>query len=68
VPFDRVSASDITAGALADYDVLIATQGNPEVANNALGAKGRLVLANWSPPAAGTSAGAVEPCSRAGRG
>jgi hypothetical protein len=47
VPFDRVSASDITAGALADYDVLIATQGNPEVANTALGAKGRRVLANW---------------------
>jgi zinc carboxypeptidase len=47
VPFDRVTASDITAGALADYDVLIATQGNPEVANNALGAKGRRVLANW---------------------
>jgi hypothetical protein len=47
VPFDRVSASDITAGALAAYDVLIATDGNPEVANNALGAKGRRVLANW---------------------
>jgi hypothetical protein len=47
VPFDRVTASDITAGALADYDVLIATDGNPEVANNALGAKGRRALANW---------------------
>jgi hypothetical protein len=47
VPFDRVDASDITAGALADYDVLIATDGNPEVANNALGAKGRRMLANW---------------------
>jgi hypothetical protein len=47
VDFDRVTASDITAGALDDYDVLIATDGNPEVANTALGAKGRRVLANW---------------------
>jgi hypothetical protein len=47
VPFDRVTASDIAGGALADYDVLIATAGNPEVANNALGAKGRRALANW---------------------
>ena len=47
VSFDRVTASDIAAGALADYDLLIATEGNPEVANTALGAKGRRALADW---------------------
>jgi hypothetical protein len=46
VPFDRVDASNLAAGALDDYDVLIATDGNPEVANTALGAKGRRALAS----------------------
>jgi hypothetical protein len=47
IPYTRVTASQIAGGALADKDILIATQGNPEVANNALGPKGRRALASW---------------------
>jgi hypothetical protein len=47
VPYTRVTAGDIASGALASYDVLIATQGDPGVANNALGPTGRRALAGW---------------------
>jgi hypothetical protein len=47
IPYTRVTAGDIASGALADYDVLIATQGNPEVANNALKPGGRRALVSW---------------------
>jgi hypothetical protein len=47
LPYTRVTAGQIAAGALADYDVLIATQGNPEVASNALGSAGRRGLVGW---------------------
>jgi hypothetical protein len=47
LPYTRVTAGDIATGALADYDVLIATQGNAGVANNALGPTGRRELVRW---------------------
>jgi Zinc carboxypeptidase len=47
LPYTRVTAGEIAAGALADYDVLIATQGDPGVASNALGPDGRQALAAW---------------------
>ena len=47
LPYTRVTAGQIASGGLADYDVLIATQGNPEVANNALKPAGRRALATW---------------------
>jgi hypothetical protein len=47
LPYTRVTAGDIASGALADYDVLLATQGNAGVANNALGPTGRRALVRW---------------------
>jgi hypothetical protein len=47
IPYTRVTAGEIASGALANYDVLIATQGNPEVANNALKPAGRRALVSW---------------------
>jgi hypothetical protein len=47
LPYTRVTPGQIASGALADFDVLIATQGNPEVANNALGPTGRRALVAW---------------------
>ena len=47
VPYTRVTANDIASGALADHDVLIATQGNAGVASNALGPSGRRALVSW---------------------
>jgi hypothetical protein len=34
LPYTRVTAGQIASGAMKDYDVLIATQGDPGVANN----------------------------------
>ena len=47
IPYTSVTAGEIASGALANYDVLIATQGNPEVANNALKPAGRRALVSW---------------------
>ena len=47
LPYTRVTAGEIASGALADYDVLIATQGDPGVASNALGPTGRRALTAW---------------------
>ena len=47
IPYTRVTAGEIASGALANYDVLIVTQGNPEVANNALKPAGRRALVTW---------------------
>jgi zinc carboxypeptidase len=47
LPYTRVTAGDIASGALSSYDVLIATQGDPGVASNALGPTGRRAMASW---------------------
>ena len=47
LPYTSVGAGDIEAGALAGADVLLVPNGNPEVASNALGQKGRRALASW---------------------
>ena len=47
LPYTRVTAADIAGGGLTGYDVLIATQGDPGVASNALGPTGRRALASW---------------------
>jgi hypothetical protein len=67
LPFKRVTAADIAGGALSGYDVLIATQGDPIVASNALGPSGRRALASWL-NAGGRYLGwgGGEPCLHAG--
>ena len=47
LPYASVTPSDIANGGLTGYDVLIATQGDPIVASNALGPAGRKALASW---------------------
>ena len=47
LPYASVGAGDIAGGALADVDVLLVTNGNAEVASNALGPRGRRALADW---------------------
>ena len=47
LPYTWVTAADIAGGGLTGYDVLIATQGDPIVASNALGPSGRQALASW---------------------
>ena len=47
LPYTSVTAGEIELGALDDVDVLIVPNGNPEVASNALGQRGRRALASW---------------------
>jgi hypothetical protein len=47
VPYRPITGSQIAAGALAGVDVLIATEGHPIVAMQALGNAGRNVLRDW---------------------
>jgi hypothetical protein len=47
LPYASVGAGDIEAGALDGVDVLVVPNGNPEVASNALGQRGRRALAGW---------------------
>jgi len=47
LPYASVTPGDIANGGLTGYDVLIATQGDPIVASNALGPAGRQALASW---------------------
>ncbi|MGH2641493.1 MAG: M14 family metallopeptidase [Actinomycetota bacterium] len=53
LPFDLgndehvISAGEITAGALSDYDVLVMPDGYPNYALQALGAKGKKALVAW---------------------
>jgi hypothetical protein len=47
LPYTSIGAADIEAGALAGVDVLLVPNGNPEVASNALGQKGRRAVASW---------------------
>ena len=62
----RVTAGDIANGGLTGYDVLIATQGDPIVASNALGPAGRKALASWLNGGGRYLGCAEEPCSRGG--
>ena len=45
---DLVEGGDIAAGALDDYDVLVMPDGYPNYALNALGAKGKKALVQWT--------------------
>jgi hypothetical protein len=45
---DLVTGQEIAAGALADYDVLVMPDGYPNYALNALGAKGKKALVDWT--------------------
>jgi len=47
LPYTSVAASDIEGGPLTGVDVLLVTNGNPEVASNALGQRGRRALQSW---------------------
>ena len=47
VPFANVTPAQITAGALADIDVLVATNGNAQVATQSLGKPGKDALRDW---------------------
>ena len=46
-PYDDVTAADITAGALADIDVLVVPDGYANYGLQALGAKGKKALVAW---------------------
>jgi Zinc carboxypeptidase len=47
LPYQRVTASQIAGGALADIDVLLVPNGVSTVASNALGPAGRRALVDW---------------------
>ena len=47
VPFRNVTPADIAAGSLADIDVLVATNGNAQVATLNLGKPGKDALRAW---------------------
>jgi hypothetical protein len=47
LPYQRVTASQIAGGALADVDVLLVPNGVSTVASNALGPAGRRALIDW---------------------
>lgn len=47
VPYVSLTGADIAAGALADVDVLLATEGDEIVASQSLGKAGRLALRDW---------------------
>jgi hypothetical protein len=47
LPYQRVTASQIAGGALADVDVLLVPNGVSTVASNALGPAGRGALIDW---------------------
>src|SRR4029453_16743295 len=47
LPYQRVTASQIAGGALADIDVLLVPNGGSTVASNALGPAGRRALVDW---------------------
>jgi len=47
LPYQRVTAAQIAAGALADVDVLLVPNGVSTVASNALGPAGRRTLIDW---------------------
>jgi hypothetical protein len=47
LPYQNVTAAEIAAGALADFDVLLAPNGVSTTASNALGSAGRRALLDW---------------------